>query len=327
MSDELQRELAALTRLAVDVQRRRSVEDLLQLIVERTCEILRAPHVSLRLLDPSRTRLVAACRSGRTADAPPVDFALGEGLTGWVAQHGAPLLTNDPERDPRYVPRAGFDRVSAYAGVPLLAGARCVGVLAAVQQGDDARGFDDLDRSRLELIAAICAPHLEIARLSRLTRVDPLTGALNRRGLDRSFPNTAETLTGSVCVAVADIDHFKDINDEHGHAVGDEVLKHVTRRIGSVLRASDALVRFGGEEFVLLLPAIGVEPARQVAERARAAVAETPIVLGQARIPVTISVGVAERREGESRDALLSRADAAMYAAKQAGRDRVVVAD
>src|SRR5690606_36813821 len=160
-------------------------------------------------------------------------------------------------------------------------------------QGDDARGFDDLDRSRLELIAAICAPHLEIARLSRLTRVDPLTGALNRRGLDRSFPNTAETPTGSGCVAVADSDHSAAINDAHGHAVGDEVLKHVTRRIGSVLRASDALVRFGGEEFVLLLPAIGVEPARQVAERARAAVAETPVVLGQARIPVTISVGVA----------------------------------
>lgn len=327
MIDELQRELTALTELAVDVQRRRSVEELLELIVERTCRLLRAPHVSLRLLDPSRTRLVAARRSGLAAHAPRVDFALGEGLSGWVAQHGAPLLTNDPRNDPRYVAREGFAEVRAFVGVPLLAGARCVGVLAAVQQGIDAPGFDEIDRCRLELIAAICAPHLEIARLSRLTRVDPLTGALNRRGLDRTFPASAEAFTGSVCVAVADIDHFKDINDEHGHAVGDEVLKHVTRRIGSVLRASDALVRFGGEEFVLLLPAIGIEPARLVAERARAAVGDTPIVLGDARIPVTISVGVAERHEGENRDALLRRADTAMYAAKAAGRDRVVIAD
>lgn len=327
MSDELQRELTALTELAVDVQRRRSVEELLRLIVERTCAILGAPHVSLRLLDPSRTRLVAACRSGDAAEAPPVDFALGEGLTGWVAQHGAPLLTNEPRHDPRFVARAGFGYVSAYLGVPLLAGSRCVGVLAAVKQRAGAPGFDDLDRRRLELIAAICAPHLEIARLSRLTRVDPLTGALNRRGLDRTFPAGAAAFTGSVCVAVADIDHFKDINDEHGHAVGDEVLKHVTRRIESVLRTSDALVRFGGEEFVMLLPAIGLDAARQVAERARAAVAESPIAMGDARIPVTISLGVAERREDEGRDELLRRADAAMYAAKESGRNRVVVAD
>lgn len=326
MSDDLEHDFAALTRLAVDVQRRRSVDELLELIVARTSEILEVPHVSLRLLDPSRTRLVAAHRTGATEGRPPMDFQLGEGLAGWVAQHAAPLLTNDPAHDPRYVSREGFDEIRAYVGVPLLAGNRCVGVLGAVEDRPDVASFDELDRSRLELIAAISAPHLEIARLSRLTRVDPLTGALNRRGLDRRFPLHDTADDGVVCVAVADIDHFKDINDEYGHAVGDEVLKVVTKRIASVLRASDAIVRYGGEEFVLLLPAIGVQRATRVGERARAAVADSPIVVGDAKISVTVSVGVAEGRPAEARDDLLRRADAAMYEAKRAGRNRVVVA-
>jgi diguanylate cyclase (GGDEF)-like protein len=322
----LAQELRALTDLAVEVQRRRSLEDLLQLVVDRTAALIGAEHVSLRLLDPTRTQLLAACRTGRPVDTVPEAFALGEGLVGWVAEHAAPVLTNDAPRDPRYIERDGILPVQGYVGVPLLAGARCVGVLGAVHDEGDLRKFSSLDQQRLELIAAICAPHLEIVRLQRLSRVDPLTGALNRRGLEGVEPNQTPAEGEGYCVALADIDHFKRVNDEHGHAVGDEVLKHVARCLSGVLRSGDAIVRYGGEEFVMLLDGVGLGRALKVAERARAAVAESPVRLGGTTIGCTISVGVAEVQAGETRDAVIARADAAMYKAKQAGRNQVVAA-
>jgi diguanylate cyclase (GGDEF)-like protein len=327
MNDALARELKGLTSLAVEVQRRRSLEDLLQIVVDRTSELIGAGHVSLRLLDPTRTSLVATCRTGRPVDTEPHRFALGEGLVGWVAAHAEPLFSNDAPNDPRYLSREGIPPVAAYVGVPLLAGARCVGVLGAVRDVGDPRPFDPLDQHRLELIAAICAPHLEIVRLQRLSTVDPLTGALNRRGLDGALPAGLVEGGKELCVALADIDHFKQVNDDHGHAVGDEVLKHVARCLSSVLRSGDAIVRYGGEEFVMLLADVGMGRAFKVAERARAAVARSPVQLGDATIHCTISVGVAERRGDETRDDLIARADAAMYAAKSAGRDRVFAAE
>ncbi len=324
MNESLASELRALTNLAVEVQRRRSLEDLLQLVVDRTAELLGVEHVSLRLLDPTHAMLVATCRTGRPVETEPESFAIGEGLVGWVAQHGQSLSTNDAPADPRYVERPGIPAIAAYLGVPLLAGARCVGVLGAVHEHDSPLRFDPLDLHRLELIAAICAPHLEIVRLQRLSTVDPLTGALNRRGLDGAFPPELSEESGELCVALADIDHFKQVNDEHGHAVGDEVLKHVARSLSSVLRAGDAIVRYGGEEFVMFLAGVGLGRALKIAERARRAVAASPVQLGDTQIRATISVGVAERQPGQSRDALIAAADEAMYRAKSTGRDRVV---
>ena len=326
MSESLASELRSLTSLAVEVQRRRSLEDLLQLVVDRTAELLSVEHVSLRLLDPTRAILVATCRTGRPVDTKPQSFAIGEGLVGWVAEHGQSLLANDAPADPRYVERPGIPAIAAYVGVPLLAGAKCVGVLGAVHEVDSPARFDPLDQHRLELIAAICAPHLEIVRLQRLSTVDPLTGALNRRGLDGAFPPELSEDVGELCVALADIDHFKQVNDEHGHAVGDEVLKHVARCLSSVLRSGDAIVRYGGEEFVMFLSDVGLGRALKIAERARRAVASSPVQLGDTQIRATISVGVAERQPGQTRDQLIAAADDAMYRAKSTGRDRVFAA-
>lgn len=317
-------ELRALTGLAVEVQRRRSLEDLLQLVVDRTAELLDVGHVSLRLLDPTHAILVATCRTGRPVDTEPHSFGLGEGLVGWVAQAGKPLLTNDARADPRYVEREGIPAIQGYAGVPLLAGAKCVGVLGAVHDTGIDRRFGPLDVHRLELIAAICAPHLEIVRLQRLSTVDPLTGALNRRGLDGAFPPELPDETGGLCVALADIDHFKQVNDEHGHTVGDEVLKHVARCLSGVLRSGDAIVRYGGEEFVMFLTDVGLGRALKIAERARKAVAGSPVLLGDTQIETTISIGVAERQPGQTRDEVIAAADEAMYRAKSGGRNRVV---
>jgi two-component system cell cycle response regulator len=124
---------------------------------------------------------------------------------------------------------------------------------------------------------------------------------------------------------VLDIDHFKKVNDNHGHDVGDEILKGFAARVKRVVRGSDLLCRFGGEEFVIVMPETGLAIAKRVAERVRAAVAGAPFpVQGGARsLPITVSIGVAESHGGGTSEALFKRADQALYLAKSSGRNRV----
>ncbi|WJW75759.1 diguanylate cyclase [Thiohalobacter sp. IOR34] len=130
-----------------------------------------------------------------------------------------------------------------------------------------------------------------------------------------------------LCVIMADLDHFKRINDENGHQTGDRVLRDAARRIKSALRDFDVVGRYGGEEFLAILYRTDRQTAAQVAERVRRRMAEHPIHAYGASYAVTLSQGVAEAHRGESVESLVSRADQALYAAKRAGRNCVVVAD
>jgi diguanylate cyclase len=212
-------------------------------------------------------------------------------------------------------------------GVPLISGSSCFGVLSTLR---GATCFGEEDLHWLTLLAAMCAPHLEIARLSALTEQDPLTGALNRRGFDRVYPPSeveARTMVDPLCVVVVDLDHFKKVNDTYGHAVGDEVLRIVMSELQAGVRRADQVVRLGGEEFLLLLPETTLHRASRVAERIRERIARRTLRVGSQEVRVTISMGVAERALGEPRTELISRADVAMYEAKSSGRNRVVVAE
>jgi diguanylate cyclase (GGDEF)-like protein len=173
------------------------------------------------------------------------------------------------------------------------------------------------------LLAGLCAPYLELARVQRLAAVDPLTGVFNRRGLDLVLSETGDDL---VTVAMCDLDRFKAINDGLGHAAGDEVLRKVARLLVSVMRSSDGVMRWGGEEFLLVLPGIELGRARRIVERARSWIEREPIEVEGRCIGITVSVGVAERRAGEPRAGLIARADEALYAAKNLGRNRVELA-
>ena len=127
-------------------------------------------------------------------------------------------------------------------------------------------------------------------------------------------------------VAMLDIDHFKRVNDTAGHAAGDAVLREVTRRGASVLRPYDTLGRFGGEEFVIIVPGVDREALAEAVERVRRVVASAPITAAEHTFVITVSIGAAVWR-GESADALIARADDALYAAKERGRDAVVIAE
>jgi len=305
---------------------RPSLEDLLQLITERAADLLEVERVSVRLLEPGGARLLAVARAGEPVHAQPIDFRLGEGLIGWIAQEGQVIRVPDAETDPRFAARPGrAQRIGSFLGVPMMAGATCMGVISTVNpDGEFGEAHEDL----LVLLAELSAPYVEISRLSRLSQVDPLTGSLNRRGLDETFPEivTEDALVVPLSVVMMDLDHFKLVNDERGHAVGDLVLKHVTNVVSQVLRSGDAVVRVGGEEFLLILPAVDLTAAHRVAERCRAAIEALPTPVAGNPVQATASFGVAERREGEPRDDLIARADAALYAAKAAGRNRVSAA-
>jgi diguanylate cyclase (GGDEF)-like protein len=155
---------------------------------------------------------------------------------------------------------------------------------------------------------------------------DELTGALTRRALREFAPGLlagAHDSGNQIAVLMIDLDHFKHVNDEFGHQCGDDVLRHAAAALRAQLRPDSLLARFGGEEFVALVPVDTLPTARQVAERLRAAVAEQPFGRGATSIRVTISVGCALVGGGADLEAALGRADEAMYCAKREGRNRV----
>ena len=165
-----------------------------------------------------------------------------------------------------------------------------------------------------------------LADLARLAREDALTGLPNRRAFDEALQREvarAERSAGRLSALALDVDHFKRVNDAHGHAAGDAVLAAVAARAASALRAGDLLARRGGEEVAALLPGADLAAAAEVAERIRAAVAGAPIPAGGRPLTVTVSLGCAALEPGESGTLLLARADARLYAAKAGGRDRV----
>jgi diguanylate cyclase (GGDEF)-like protein len=205
----------------------------------------------------------------------------------------------------------------------------------------DANRFTRLHASdflaHLGVIASFCIENaVNRARLRRSGFTDVLTGWHNRRYLQARMKEELARARrdGSplVCMML-DVDHFKRVNDEWGHAAGDGVLRELAQRIDAEVRSSDVAARFGGEEFVILLPNTTRADGRRLAERIRNAVAAAPFELPQGRqLPVTVSIGMAEFSPGAGSadlkslgEALIARADVALYGAKAAGRDRVVV--
>ena len=174
---------------------------------------------------------------------------------------------------------------------------------------------------------AIARAHLDLYRtkaaVEALSRTDPLTGLLNRRAL---FDPVDGTRAEVMALVIADIDRFKTVNDTHGHLAGDEVIKMVGQTMQAELGEFGRIGRIGGEEFALVSASSATETLIARLWDFRDRIASTPIVIGSVGVKVTISAGVASRRDGESFDNLFAEADRALYLAKAAGRNRVVSA-
>jgi diguanylate cyclase len=170
----------------------------------------------------------------------------------------------------------------------------------------------------------------KLQHMSELVREDQLTGSLNRRGLDDVFEREtarADRRGTPLCIAMLDLDDFKRLNDTYGHLAGDNALKHLVKIVKDTIRSMDVIARFGGEEFLILLPETTVEAASQTMTRLQRELTKHFFLHDNEKVLITFSAGVALRVPNEDQASLVRRADKAMYQAKQTGKNRVIVAD
>jgi diguanylate cyclase (GGDEF)-like protein len=307
-----------------------NLASLLARISELVCQLSSAEACSIMLFDADRERLLGKAAYGLARrDVSLISFRIGDGVAGWVAERGEPALIDDVSTDTRYKVLADSEnRIRSLACVPLQYREERIGVLTITSPRLGAFSQDDVEL--LGFIATTMAMDIDNARLRRLSVTDPLTEAYNREFLQQQLPPAVENADrrgDPLSVAMIDIDHFKAVNDEFGHGIGDRVLAEVAARLRAAIRAGDLLVRYGGEEFLVLLPGTGAAQAAEIAERMRGKMESDPIQTERAAVHVRISVGVAEhRRNSDSAAQLVRRADTALYAAKERGRNRVEVA-
>jgi diguanylate cyclase len=197
---------------------------------------------------------------------------------------------------------------------------------------DMVRSHDELVSARKQVEAAeerIKTLEAELGEVSELVYQDYLTGTLNRRGMEDAFEREfarAERHGIPLSIALLDVDHFKRLNDTYGHEAGDQALIHLAKVVKEILRPTDTVARYGGEEFVIILPDTAADNAVKIMTRLQRELTKRFFLHDNNRILITFSAGVTEREGQESSDAMIARADGALYRAKQTGRNRVLLA-
>jgi diguanylate cyclase len=197
-------------------------------------------------------------------------------------------------------------------------------------QTDIVRSREDLLQQRDQVDAAqekILKLQEELSQLSEKVSIDQLTGVLNRRGLDEAMVreiSRAQRGGSQLCIALLDIDNFKNFNDTYGHHVGDTALQHLAKVIQDTMRPTDIAARFGGEEFVILLPDTAIEQAVETISRLQRALTKQFFLGNNERLLITFSAGVSLFNKDEEPVTVLNRADQAMYLAKKTGKNRVM---
>jgi diguanylate cyclase (GGDEF)-like protein len=327
-------ELQALNEIGRALTSTLELPEVLRLVMGKVSELLRPVDWSLLLLDESSRQLYYEAAAGPAADRlRSARLPLGEGIAGWVAREGQPVLVDDARGDPRFAPRDALARgeTRSVLAVPLLVKQRVLGVIELVN-GENARGFTPEDLLTLRLVADYAAIAIDNARayqrIRELTVVDEHTGLFNARHLYRALESEiarSQRYKRSFSVVFLDLDHFKLVNDRHGHQVGSALLKGVGELLRAALRSADVAVRYGGDEFVLLLPESDRAQAAAVAERIRRELEQATFLADRGlALRVTASFGVASfPGDGDAPEAVLGAADAAMYRVKRRSRNGV----
>ena len=241
-----------------------------------------------------------------------------------------PCLIPDTQTDPRWRAIPGMGWIRSFISAPVEIRGHVAGIINILSATPDF--FTPVHSERLMAFASQAAVAIENAQLfeqaNYLSVTDPLTELNNRRHFFDVAKFEFERIhrfKRTLSVMMVDIDHFKNINDTHGHAVGDLALREIAARIKNSVRTVDIVARYGGEEFIVLMPETGLNEACQVAERVRRSVADSPIEDDAVTVTATLSIGVAEIDEKSNNvDQLIIYADQALYSAKAAGRNRVM---
>jgi diguanylate cyclase (GGDEF)-like protein len=347
-------ELRRLFELVNSVESGVLLDDVLDRVFENFRGIIPFDRIGCAFISDDRSRVVAywaKSELGPVRIAPGFQQPLAGSTLETLASTGQPRIINDLEAylaahptsvsTKRIVEEGGRSSLTC----PLLVGGRPFGFLFFTSR--QANTYASMHQSVFLQIAGQVSVILEKSRmyeqlvehnrtllerthrLEEMASHDALTGALNRRALDDLLAERVAHASrgGLLGVIMADIDHFKEINDRHGHAAGDYALQEFVHRLSSTLRKGDAVGRYGGEEFLIVIDDLDGAALLRTAERLRASVAQTPFDLGLAALPVTASFGVALLKPGMTAADLVESADAALYEAKTAGRNRCRRAD
>ena len=315
----------------------RLIDDALQALIEMA-ELKVQAKVGAFLVDDRTGDLRLVRTIGRFSDEflrKEARVKLGCCLCGRAAETGKVLVSNSCFSDPR--DEHTFEGMTDHGHyiIPLMAAAKVLGVIFLYT--DPLPSWDGRRVALFETIGTQIGvamarlqslEQLEAARAALAVQAtrDALTGAWNRRAIRdriRTEISRARRTHRDLAVAMLDLDHFKRINDTWGHPVGDGVLKTFVSRARAALRSYDDLGRYGGEEFVLLVCDPEVQHVEAVLNRVRAELADRPVEVGDVAVPATVSIGATLLRPDDDIDSLLARADAALYTAKETGRNRV----
>lgn len=320
-------QLEAMNTIAQQMTVVLEIPELLAKVCSLTRQAFNVDHVAVMLKEDEDLVLRAHNGSLSLALAPNGTKSLSRGWWGGVLSSEKTAIDNDVQPGSSDVL---FHETRSRMCIPLISFGQRLGVLALASARSGA--FQANDRQSLESVADMCATAIQnahhIERVRQLAYIDGLTGIFNRRFFELRIGEEIERAkrfhTG-MAVIMIDIDHFKRLNDEFGHLLGDEVLRQVSSIFSQQLRKIDVVCRYGGEEFVVVLSQTCAEDALAVAEKLRRVVGEWQFP-GVPR-PVYISAGVASFPEhGTERDQLVKAADNALYMAKQTGRNRVCLA-
>jgi diguanylate cyclase (GGDEF)-like protein len=323
--------LEALMDAAAAVLAADSLDDTFGRITARLGELVPFDDLVVYEVDPSRTRLGAVFADGRwIAEVMAESFGIDEGITGHTLREGKTSNVARSDLHPASRVVSGTEQEpEALVCVPMLIERETIGALNVYRSGEDV-GFSAQEARVIERFGAMAALAFNSARQRELlreqARTDSLTGMLNRRAY---FERITEELArgkrtdSPISVVLLDIDHFKPVNDEYGHAEGDRALQAIAQRLQATVRTDETVARYGGEEFALIAAGVGSSAAVELAERARAAVAAVDVK----GVALSASAGVSTwPADGDTADRLLEAADRALYAAKHAGRGRTCVA-
>jgi diguanylate cyclase (GGDEF)-like protein len=316
------RELRIIYRIARETAAVLDLDTLLSHIVTIIREVMGYYMVSILLPSDNATELRVGAHSGYAIDITGLTIPTGQGITGWVFTHGVPHIVADVRKESLYI---GLDnKVASELAFPLVSRGRVIGVLNAESQHADA--FSEVDVALMSAVGSQLASCLEVAQLhdtlKREASHDPLTRLNNRRHflqrIDQEIAR-ASSASESFSIVFLDVDELKRINDTYGHLAGDALLREVSNTLLDAVRGEDVVSRYGGDEFVVLLPSTTAAAAASVAQRISDGIARHRFMAGRELLQIPgVSLGVATfPQDGATAEELLAYADATLYRQKR----------